>query len=944
VGADSTLGGGVAFLEPYVSYGEGGEIASSLGLGYRHLFNSQPVSVLSRADAPQAGFFEEGVFVGVNVFVDMLDTEANNQFWQLGVGLEAGSRYLEFRGNYYIPLSERQLAEQTRTREISRSSRERSTSWMTNAGDPYATGYSIAQDATFATRTTTTTTTTTIERLFRRYEEGMEGWDAEAALLVPGLDQYFDLRLIGGYYSFDNQPFGPQTGGTGNVEGWKAGVEIRPVPAVILTGTWYEDDRLTGSDWTVGLQLQIPFEAGDLGDGQGFWGRVGDAFKPRRRHLAERLAEPVHRQNAAVKLASSVEVDTSVSSQTKSSTKTTSGTRMIVLANDIVFVNNGDAVGNGIQAGDAAGNGANGTAERPYDTLEEGSFTAGTYSNGSGRTWSVYTQGGTGIDYTDEVSLVGSTQFISSFHQITGLYGKTFGGNTARPKVLGGIFGEEVSFMGVSGYEIQGGFEGVALIAFDVDRFVAHDNLLHDLAAGIYIESTFADTTADIRENMFGDSETGVWLEAREGSGITAEVVENEFDGDFDDGIYGYVYDAALLEVLVQDNLFRGSYQSALGNFDAVGQEMSPGPRMDLTITGNIAEAGTTLVDDGFQLRSFENAVAFAWVEDNDFLGSSSDSFVEVTTEGASEFEVTVTDNYFGGTALGQAVDLESKDTSTLLAEVSDNTFGGILDTALDADKGDSSFFELAITNNTLSGTFAADAMTLSSDGDTADGSRFDVEVDSNLFSGTFALDGIDGKQLGAGLIDLTLTNNTFSGSFVESGIDLTAADTTGASVLMTALIDNNTFGGSFSSGNSAGALHVQANSASRIGATITDNTFSGSFTTDGISLRTASTAQLTATVAYNTVPAGVTIGDAFLDAQSSSTSLMTLIGVDGNSVLGTVVRGFYFREQNTSTMTVNGTLDADATNIVDPGTPTTKTGTPSGTIFMNGSALNLNP
>ena len=38
--------------------------------------------------------------------------------------------------------------------------------------------------------------------------------DAEAALLVPWIDQWMDVKVIGGYYSFDNQTFGPQRGGT----------------------------------------------------------------------------------------------------------------------------------------------------------------------------------------------------------------------------------------------------------------------------------------------------------------------------------------------------------------------------------------------------------------------------------------------------------------------------------------------------------------------------------------------------------------------------------------------------------------------------------------------------------------------------------------------------------------------------------------------------------
>jgi len=38
-------------LEPYTSWGEQGEIAASLGLSFRHLFNDQPLSKLSERSA-----------------------------------------------------------------------------------------------------------------------------------------------------------------------------------------------------------------------------------------------------------------------------------------------------------------------------------------------------------------------------------------------------------------------------------------------------------------------------------------------------------------------------------------------------------------------------------------------------------------------------------------------------------------------------------------------------------------------------------------------------------------------------------------------------------------------------------------------------------------------------------------------------------------------------
>lgn len=316
MGSDGLLGGGVVFLEPYVSWGEGGEVATSLGLGWRYLFNDQPVSALRSPRDDQAGFLDEGVAIGASLFVDMLDTEADNQFWQLGFGLEVASRYLELRGNYYLPLTDRQLAER-RTFTETRTSSRTTTRPVTQTSAPYDNGQGfMVQDQTTSLYATTTVTTTSIRHILERYEEGMEGWDAELALLVPGLDKWCDVKLIGGYFSLDNAPFGPQTGGTGNVEGWKAGVEIRPVPALAVTGMWYEDERFIGSDWMVGLRMEIPFEAGDLGDGKGMWGRIKDAFKPRRRHLAERMAEPVRRQNAAIHLASSTRSSSSVSQQT----------------------------------------------------------------------------------------------------------------------------------------------------------------------------------------------------------------------------------------------------------------------------------------------------------------------------------------------------------------------------------------------------------------------------------------------------------------------------------------------------------------------------------------------------------------------------------------------------------------------------------------------------
>jgi hypothetical protein len=161
-------------------------------------------------------------------------------------------------------------------------------------------GGQVVQNFTRTTTTRTRTTTTT--RTFEIFEEPLEGWDIELALLVPGLDRYCDVQLIGGYYSFEGDR------SRRDIEGWRAGVEVRPVPAVVLHATWFEDGELYEDEWIAGVRLEIP-----LG------GNWKDAFKPRRRHLAERLYEPVHRKNNSITTNGTEEEQTSTSTQTNSS-------------------------------------------------------------------------------------------------------------------------------------------------------------------------------------------------------------------------------------------------------------------------------------------------------------------------------------------------------------------------------------------------------------------------------------------------------------------------------------------------------------------------------------------------------------------------------------------------------------------------------------------------
>ena len=125
-----------------------------------------------------------------------------------------------------------------------------------------------------------------------------------------------DLRLVGGYYNFEGDR------SDADIEGWRTGIELRPIPALVLHGTWYESDRIYEDNWLAGVRVELPLEG------------MRDAFKFRRRHLAERLFEPVRRKNSAKTssgaISETVSTNTTTSTSTSSSTSYSSGGTQVI--------------------------------------------------------------------------------------------------------------------------------------------------------------------------------------------------------------------------------------------------------------------------------------------------------------------------------------------------------------------------------------------------------------------------------------------------------------------------------------------------------------------------------------------------------------------------------------------------------------------------------------
>lgn len=209
LGEAGTLSGSLLFAEPYGQWIEGGAYQAGIGAGFRHLFGKQSVAALYEQPKGVVGFLEEGIYVGANAFINGANTGVGDSFWQLAMTAEVGTRWLELRGRYHLPLDDGQRSAQRLVQAYSR---------PLNFGGIRGTEMVIL-DTTLSLLT-----------------ESLRGWQMDATLLVPGIDRWADLRLIGGYASFESP-----TVGSLEYDSWRVGVDFRPVPAVVLSAMWHEN-------------------------------------------------------------------------------------------------------------------------------------------------------------------------------------------------------------------------------------------------------------------------------------------------------------------------------------------------------------------------------------------------------------------------------------------------------------------------------------------------------------------------------------------------------------------------------------------------------------------------------------------------------------------------------------------------------------------------------
>jgi hypothetical protein len=163
--------------------------------------------------------FSDRIVLGANLYGDFRWTERDHQYEQVGLGVEVLSRWVDARANYYYPLTDETVLDESVNSDVNRSGR---------------------------TRTETTTT-------FRNFEEALEGYDAEAGFWLPYISRALPTAVFGGYYQFNSDWVDD-----GDFGGWKARIEMHLHPLLTLDAEWFEEDALNQSDYILGLRLRIP--------------------------------------------------------------------------------------------------------------------------------------------------------------------------------------------------------------------------------------------------------------------------------------------------------------------------------------------------------------------------------------------------------------------------------------------------------------------------------------------------------------------------------------------------------------------------------------------------------------------------------------------------------------------------------------------------------------
>jgi hypothetical protein len=199
----------------------------------------------------------------VNAYYDSIDSENGRQYDEFGFGAEVLTHWVDARFNYYLP-------DQHRERVFNAHNHDDDTSRESFNGG-------------------TLTTETTTNQDLSRFEQPLEGLNAEIGFLIPGLENW-EVRAFAGYYHYLN-PFGT------DYDGVKARLEAHITHGIIAGVEYWDDAKLMGGHWTGEVSATLPFTIGNLFRGKNPFEGAEDCFKTGPRDFCTRMSDVVVRSH-----------------------------------------------------------------------------------------------------------------------------------------------------------------------------------------------------------------------------------------------------------------------------------------------------------------------------------------------------------------------------------------------------------------------------------------------------------------------------------------------------------------------------------------------------------------------------------------------------------------------------------------------------------------------
>ncbi|MDF1751554.1 MAG: right-handed parallel beta-helix repeat-containing protein [Verrucomicrobiales bacterium] len=679
---------------------------------------------------------------GIRTHLDITETQHSNQVEQLGLGIDLYTALgIDFHGNLYFADEQNQFI---------------------GYGNLFAQQHSILQNV-FG-------------------EQGRSGGDVRIAAPVPLVNNFIPTRAHVGGYFYDGE-FMP------DLSGIMAGIEMSPFAGVKIGAEYYADKEFFGENviFTAGVSIPLDniFNPRELGRG------LAGIFQSRNTEESNRFFDLASRAGRSAPRRNWVMTEAGISE-----TKT--------ILSDVIFVNNGGAVGNGILAGSAGGNG---TAERPVDTIQGGAGALVTQLGGSG---TVYVQAGTYASAADQNIEVGfgdgagvsNVVFTSSFKPVAGCGGLNFGGDTGLAIVNNGGFDlrggatGSVTSATIQGFEIVSGLGGAGngIAISNVENVIINCNTIRNTGdSGIsFLAGNFA---GSITDNIIADnSQYGIRIYDADNNGL---ISGNTITGSSSNAIH---FNNGVNNGSITSNTISGNVGSAIhmGNGDNTGVIAGN------TITANMGQgiflhngdntgqiAGNTIIgnENGIFLNNGENSGRIS----GNIIADSTEYGIDMANADNSGF-------ISGNTITGSTENGIHFNAGTNSGSISGNTISNNTGSAIHMNQGANTGFiaNNSITDNGGQGIYMHDANNTGTiSGNTISRNLNGIYLNNGNNTGSISGNTITGnRQIGI-LLDNGVNQGTIDSNIVTdnfgSGLDILNSNT--------GFVTNNTFNGNTNQG-----------------------------------------------------------------------------------------------------------------------------------------------